>query len=45
MISHNERFVISFNGEIYNHLDLKKEQEKKLIRVLDGEGILIQKYY
>ena len=28
MISHNERYVISFNGEIYNHLELKKEQEK-----------------
>ncbi len=28
MVSHNERYVISFNGEIYNHLELKKEQEK-----------------
>ena len=28
MISQNERYVISFNGEIYNHLELKKELEK-----------------
>jgi asparagine synthase (glutamine-hydrolysing) len=27
MISHNERFVISFNGEIYNHLDLRREMD------------------
>ena len=27
MISHNKRFVIIFNGEIYNFLDLKKELE------------------
>lgn len=25
MLSLNQRFVIAFNGEIYNHLDLKKE--------------------
>ena len=28
MKSHDERYVISFNGEIYNHLELKKEHEK-----------------
>ena len=28
MISHDNRYVISFNGEIYNHLDLKRECEK-----------------
>lgn len=25
MISHDGRFVLAFNGEIYNHLDLRKE--------------------
>jgi len=29
MVSANERFVIVFNGEIYNHLDLRKELECK----------------
>ena len=28
MKSSNHRYVISFNGEIYNHQDLKKEIEK-----------------
>ena len=28
MISHNERYVISFNGEIYNNFDLRNELEK-----------------
>ena len=32
MISHNDRFVISFNGEIYNNLDLKKELEKMCLK-------------
>lgn len=25
MTSHNERYIISFNGEIYNHLQIRKE--------------------
>jgi len=29
MISHNGRFCIVLNGEIYNYLDLKKETEKR----------------
>ena len=31
MISNNKRFVIIYNGEIYNFLDLKKELQKKNI--------------
>src|SRR3712207_5558854 len=27
MASHNERWVLTFNGEIYNHADLRKELE------------------
>jgi len=27
MVSTSERFVIAFNGEIYNHLELRKELE------------------
>ena len=29
MISSNKRYVLSFNGEIYNYLDLKKELESQ----------------
>ena len=29
MISQNERFVIIYNGEIYNHLELRKSIEEK----------------
>ncbi len=28
MVSHDQRFVLSYNGEIYNHLDLRKELEE-----------------
>ena len=28
MMSQNERFIMTFNGEIYNNLDLRKEVEK-----------------
>jgi asparagine synthase (glutamine-hydrolysing) len=28
MVSSNGRYVLTFNGEIYNHLDLRKELEK-----------------
>ena len=29
MASHDGRFVLSYNGEIYNHLDLRRELEEK----------------
>lgn len=29
MVSHDGRFVLSYNGEIYNHLDLRKELEER----------------
>ncbi len=29
MLSFSERYVISFNGEIYNHLDIRREVDKK----------------
>ena len=42
MKSNNERFVISFNGEIYNFKDLKKDlKEKKLNFII----IWILKFY
>ena len=28
MVSHSERFVITYNGEIYNHLEIRNEIEK-----------------
>lgn len=37
MMSHNSRFVLVFNGEIYNHLDLRKEIESDGL-VLDWRG-------
>lgn len=32
MVSSDTRFVIAFNGEIYNHLDLRNELEKLFLR-------------
>ena len=29
MISHSGRFVISYNGEIYNHLDIRSKIESE----------------
>ena len=29
MMSHNQRYIITFNGEIYNNHDLRKELENK----------------
>ena len=29
MLSHNNRYVISYNGEIYNHLSIRKKIQKK----------------
>ena len=34
MTSHNNRFVIIYNGEIYNFLDIKKELEQENINFL-----------
>ena len=39
MISSSNRYIISFNGEIYNHLKLRK-----LIPGLNGEGCPIPKH-
>jgi asparagine synthase (glutamine-hydrolysing) len=43
MSSHSEQYVIVFNGEIYNHLDLRRELEAKGVRfrsTSDTETIL-----
>ena len=29
MLSNSERFIITYNGEIYNHLDIRNEIKKK----------------
>ncbi|WP_022964931.1 asparagine synthase (glutamine-hydrolyzing) [Denitrificimonas caeni] len=34
MHSANNRFVISFNGEIYNHLDLRTQLEKEVCKIV-----------
>ncbi len=51
LFSENERFVIVFNGEIYNYLELRRELEKKgesfktksdtevLLKLFENEGI------
>ena len=44
MISHSGRYVISYNGEIYNHYHLKKELEK-IKYAQSGAGTQILKYF
>ena len=41
MLSKSKRFIITFNGEIYNHKDIK-EIEKKENQKISGEAILIR---
>jgi asparagine synthase (glutamine-hydrolysing) len=38
MLSHSERFCIVFNGELYNHLELRKVIEKHLNRNIKWVG-------
>ena len=38
MISKNGRFIITFNGEIYNYKDLKKEICSKFDHQFSGSG-------
>lgn len=42
MTSAGDRFVIAFNGEIYNHLDLRINLNLKVLHLL-GVAIPIQK--
>ena len=45
MQSISGRYVITFNGEIYNYLDLRKEIEVKSSSPINWNGHLIQKPY
>ena len=38
MLSHSRRYVMAFNGEIYNHLKLRKELEKKFLEPIKWMG-------
>ena len=38
MTSKNNRFVISYNGEIYNHLEIRKELNEESSQVIDWNG-------
>ena len=42
MYSYNRNYLLSFNGEIYNHLDLRKDLKMILILIF-GEVLLIVK--
>lgn len=46
MLGDNGRFVIVFNGEIYNHLNLKKELEQKgvVFKTTSDTEVLLQLY-
>ena len=43
MISENGRYILTYNGEIYNHIYLRKLIEQK--KILNGKLRLIQKLY
>jgi asparagine synthase (glutamine-hydrolysing) len=38
MVSRSERYVISFNGEVFNHVDLKRQIEEAIGRKLELRG-------
>ena len=46
MTSHNNRFVVIYNGEIYNFLDIKKELEQENINFLGNSDteVLIEAF-
>ena len=44
MVSNSGRYVLAFNGEIYNHMDLRYSIRKKNIGY-PGEDHLILKLY
>ena len=41
MISASERYIVVFNGEIYNHIDLRE----KYLKATGGKVLQIQKLY
>ena len=45
MFSSSNRYILVFNGEIYNHLEIRKEIEKNVKKIFYGLGILIQKHF
>ena len=45
MESRNGRFVIAFNGEIYNHLDLRKELQNSELFLPIGLVLVIPKQF
>ena len=44
MISNSGRFVMTYNGEIYNHLEIRKELEQ-IKKILNGKVLLILRLY
>ena len=44
MSTFTDRYVIVFNVEIYNALEIKKKYNQSKMLMLNGEGIQIQKY-
>ena len=38
MLSQNERYVLCFNGEIYNHFDIRKKIEKNFNNEIHWRG-------
>ena len=45
MLSSSGRFVITFNGEIYNHLQIRVELGEAQAEPVNGEVILTQRLY